>query len=280
MGLTEPLSDGVSAGPMVAKLTDPLEAVDGLLERTQTFRDHVQSSGGSIEDGALGNLYDPILRKVKKWGLLSELVFFGAGSAIKVNSGSIPKLYDGSGNENDPTQSNTSNQPTLQKDSIGGRWGGDYDGSNDFLHTDLSSAVSRPHTLISVVKADVAENIQATQYHSDPTSANSDIFYMNNTNYRLWGGGSGISGIPSDKNPHLLSGWLDGSGNGKFWVDGTSQGTGSSLGSYSASGVTLSRKDYFWNGEKVLDILFGPVQLSESQISELEKIINNYYLIY
>ena len=276
----------VTRSPFRSPVRGPTQSPFGagrLLERTRTFRDRVKNEGGSIEDDCLKGLYDPILRTVKDWGLLPDLVFFGSASAVEINSGSIPRLFDASGNEYDPTQNDTAKQPALKKDSIGGHWGGDYDGSGDLLHTDLPSAVSRPHTLLSVMQTDETsgDNRWATQYNDNTTGGGSPIYFKYSGEFQLWGGSNSISGQTTDKNPHLLSGWLDGSGNGKFWIDGTSQGTGSSLGQNDAKGVTLAEGDSDpWDGIKTIDILFGPVQLLESQISELEKIINDYYSIY
>ena len=141
MALTEPLSDGITAGPMVAKLTDPLGAAR-LLGRTQTFRDRVESNGGSIEDDSLEDLYDPILRAIKGFsGVgLSDLVLFVSASAVEINSGSIPTIFDASGNENDAIQTTTANQPTLDKNGIGGRWTADFDGLGDWSYVSFSSA--------------------------------------------------------------------------------------------------------------------------------------------
>jgi hypothetical protein len=137
MALTEPISDRISAGPMVAKLTDPLGVSEELLARTQTFRDRVKAGGGSIEDGALESLYDPILRAIKGFtGVgLSDLVFFGAGSAVENNSGSIPALFDASGNENDVTQSDTAKQPT--EGTYNGRASALYDITDDVLSASI-----------------------------------------------------------------------------------------------------------------------------------------------
>jgi hypothetical protein len=91
----------------------------------------VKNNGGSIEDNCLEGLYDPILRKIKNWGLLSDLVLFVFASAVENNSGSIPTIFDASGNERDFPQTDTAKQPALDKNSIGGRWGAGFDETDD-----------------------------------------------------------------------------------------------------------------------------------------------------
>jgi len=107
----------------------------------QQERDRIQSSGGSIEDGALEGLYDPILRAIKGFsGVgLSDLVFFGSASAVEINSGSMATLFDASGNENDAIQATVVEQPMFDRNGIGGRWTADFDGSGDWMYVTFSS---------------------------------------------------------------------------------------------------------------------------------------------
>jgi hypothetical protein len=104
----------------------------------------VKNRSGSLEDDCLEGLYDPILRTVKGFsGVgLSDLVLLVSASAVEVNSGSIPKLFDASGDENDAVQTTTADQPTLDKNSIGGRWGMNFDGGDDQMISNNSFATS------------------------------------------------------------------------------------------------------------------------------------------
>jgi hypothetical protein len=292
MGLTEPISDGISAGPMAAGLTDPLGGAR-LLGRTQTFRDRVQSSGGSIEDEALDNLYDPILRKIKDWGLLSDLVFFGAGSAVENNSGSIATIFDASGNEHDAIQTTTASQPTLDKSGIGGRWTADFDG-NDWMYVSFSSTADA-RTFFCVAEYDSFPhgNTGLWGYQS---SARDWQQFVNKNNKDLWGRFYQKDGTKtdfSDSNGPALS------ANTPFHTvqraDGASTVTqrqnGSQVESISYDG-TIRDLDHLmlgnhnndfsyaqgWDGGIPLWISFE-THLSDDQVSEIEKIYTDFYSI-
>jgi hypothetical protein len=160
MGLIEPISDGINASPIAQKLTSPLGVADGgenggsnLLTRTQHFRDRVKGENGVIEDGSLENLYDRMFRTVKGFsGVgLSDLKFFMADSALENNSGSIPKIFDASGGEHDAVQNDTAKQAVLDKNSIGGRWGAYYGGSDDSMSVPTNPlTLTSPFTIVSL----------------------------------------------------------------------------------------------------------------------------------
>jgi hypothetical protein len=239
MGLTEQISDGISAGPIAQKLTDPLGGAR-LLQRTQTFRDRVQAGGGSIEDGALEGLYDPILRAIKGFSgvSLSDLVFFGSGSAVEVNSGSIVTLFDASGNENDADQINTGHQPTLDKNSIGGRWGASGDGSDDTMTTGRDMSISEPITEIAVgtMPNDGAVLMAGSGKNNTLLIFNNE----NNSKWAIYNGATRSSGGTSDSNAHAFSAVFKSTDT--FRVDKT-QVASKDVGSYDASGFRLLSND-------------------------------------
>jgi len=293
MALTEPLSNGISTGPMVAKLTDPLGGAR-LLARTQTFRDRVQANGGSIEDGSLENLYDPILRKVKDWGLLSELVYFGAVSAVEVNSGSITTIFDGSGDENDAIQTTTADQPTLNKSGIGGRWTADLDGSDDWMYATFSSTADA-RTFFCVAEYDSLpyNNVGLWGYQS---SARDWQQFVDKNNKDLWC--RFYQGDGTQKNFERSNGPAL-SANTTFHTvqraDGVSTSTqrqnGSQVDSISYDGTIEdldnlmlgNQNDSFtysegWDGGIPLWISFE-THLSDAQVQEIEKIYTDFYSI-
>jgi len=278
MALTEPLSDGISAGPMAEKLTAPLGAAR-LLERTQTFRDRVKAGGGSIEDGSLENLYDPILRAVKDWGLLSELVFFGSGSAVEINSGSIPTIFDASGNEYDAIQTDTAKQAALDKNSVGGRWGAGFDGADDRYNVpDVGGSVL---TSISVI-AEAADGRFLTYdksgtYHSQRTSSG--------VKASIGSGGDLMSFSPSSlSDVRIVSSFVDPNGTAVLRVDGDKKDSGVAdentvIGSnYNHIGESRAKGSHPYDGQLLLHI--GMLnRYSEQNVNELESHIEGYYSI-
>ena len=277
MGLTEPLSDGISAGPMMAKLTDPLGA--RLLERTRTFRDRVQESGGSIENGSLENLYDPILRKVKEWGLLSDLVFFGAASAVETNSGSIATLFDASGNENDATQSDSAKQPTDTTDSeFGGRAVALSDGSDDILTSSLSSH-TQPTTHLTLVRTD---DPNTNDQRTISTTGGGDTtpyqtININNGDWVAFAGSQLRDGSPGSS-PVILSSRFDGT-DSIIWRDGTNEVTGDAgtydIGSQLAL-LNLPGRTEVFNGPSAMGLVIA-AKLTDHQLSEIESTLTSYY---
>jgi hypothetical protein len=275
MGLTGALSDGISAGPMAAKLIDPLGGAR-LLERTRTFRDRVKAGGGSIEDGALENLYDPILRKVKEWGLLSDLVFFGAASAVEINSGSIPTIFGASGNENDATQSDTAKQPT--KETVNGRIAATGDGSDDILLTqnDIGISGSENREMIVVggqgqYLAQWGESSQGSAFGIDLRSY--DTYYYHWSNDII--GSSSIDG-----NQHLYE-FQHKDGVSEGWLDEISQGTLSLTPTTTADPLSLIGRDFsdntgFGSG-KLQCVLVISAALTNPQKTEIRDILNSYY---
>jgi len=187
----------------------PKGSSSALLKRTKTFRDRVESSGGLIEDGALEGLYDPVLKTIKGFsGVgLSDLVFFGAASAVEVNSGSIPTIFDASGEENDAAQSTTSKQFTRKTDAIGGRVGAEVDESDDLM--DSPASATQPTTHIFVAKTpNGADGSQ--DYVFDGTS-NRQLFYGSNTDQQTFQAGNPLEFTFSDTNVRAGAVLFDGS---------------------------------------------------------------------
>jgi len=292
MGLTEPISDGISAGPMVAKLTDPLGIEDegsGLLGRTQAFRDRVKAENGIIEGGSLENLYDPILRAFKGFsGVgLSDLPFFGSGSAVKINSGAIPMLFDSSGGENDATQSDTAKQPTDAL--IGSKVALYFDGSDDIL--------TIPFQLITGSQNPTIFIVLKTQHTSDKKiveaagtgGINSDDAETAtpSTEYgiRVTGGNEVYNTSPSGSKELLTL-----RQNGPDVIDFQAWVNGSELSVSSSSNITTDyesgSKSWIggWSGGpqfdgKIGSYLVTSVPLSNTNKSKIESILQDYYSI-
>jgi len=300
MGLTEPLSDGISAGPMVAKLTDPLGVENGgsgLLGRTQAFRDRVKSENGIIEGSSLENLFDPILQAIKNFsGVgLSDLVFFGSGSAVDNNSGAIPTIFDASGNENDAIQTTTAEQPTLDKNGIGGRWTADFDGSDDWMYVSFSSTADA-RTFFCVAEYDSLSHQPNPGLWGYQSSGRDWQQFVSQNSEDLWAWlyqEDGTKITFSDSNGPALS------ANTPFHTvqraDGSSTATqrqnGSQVESISYDG-TIRDLDHLmlgnqWSSFTDNDIWDGGIplwvsletHLSDAQVSEIEKIYTDYYSI-
>jgi len=251
---------------MVAKLTDPLGGAR-FLGRTQTFRDRVQASGGSIQDGALEDLYDPIVRAIKGFSgvSLSDLVFFGSGSAVKINSGSIPTIFDASGNEYDATQTDTAKQLALDKDGIGGRWEASGDGSDDVMNTPVNLGSTGTVIVVGAVSGSGAAIIGQPYIFEDSGS------------WAIYNG-STITGGSHDTDAHDFAARFDGSGS-RLRVDGTEVLSGDAGGGLAKS-IKLMNSPYNGrpNGEAgALWVVFGGVTLTTDQENSLRTITKDYY---
>jgi hypothetical protein len=286
MALTEPLSDGISAGPMAAGLTDPLGGAR-LLERTQTFRDRVQSSNGSIEDGALEGLYDPILRAIKGFsGVgLSDLVFFGSASAVEINSGSIPTIFDASGNENDVTQSDTSKQPT--EGTYNGRASALYDITDDVLSASIGDLPDQG-TII------VAADSELGKYEgwidlSDGTSTNTGLLLFGNDvddlKGRVRSGGSNVDATGAKSGGKVtVSAIYDASSSRLELIEnGSVLGTAApgtldnTISELRYGGLVGFSDQYAARGDGLPAALVLSTALSGSEHSKLRRIMADYY---
>jgi hypothetical protein len=276
MGLTEPLSEGISAGPMVAKLTDPLGGAR-LLGRTRTFRDRVGSNGGSIEDGALKGLYDPIIRAIEDFSGagLSDLVLFVSASMIENNSGSIPKIFDASGNEYDAIQTTTANQPTLDKNSIGGRWGMDFDGSGDEMISN-NSFTTNPATHFWVASLNTSPShehiVDGRQTNVTDTR---QIVRTGNGDWNIYDS-DGLFDGTADQNDHIFEAVFDGA-NSELIIDGTSVAQGDAgTGTLEDMTIGSKRGGAHWNGLINEGIVLDS-KLSANQRSKIRSHIQNWY---
>jgi len=277
---------------MVAKVTDPLGVEDeglGLLTRTKTFRDRVQAGGGSIEDGSLENLYDPILRAIKGFSGVgpSDLVLFVSASAVENNSGSIPTLFDASGGENDATQTDTAKQPTLKKDGIGGRWEANGDGNDDRLRipSEVADAFESGSkgTVMSVVRYKSPSNYEhvfslddGAPYWLIRCNSIGDITtFVDDGSTRK----KAIGSNPSFPATLVHSGRYNGSE-----IVVRENGVQTGLRSASLGDSTYTGKEYLMSrdsgnrlkGAFACTIAFG-TPLSDTQLSEIEDKANTYY---
>jgi len=207
-----------------SSLQFPAYAGAGLLKRTRVFRDRVLGNGGSIEEGALGGLYDPILRKVKEWGLLGDLVFFGAASAVENNSGSIPTIFDASGNEYDATQSDTAKQPALDKNSVGGRWGAGFDGADDDARAPTNPlTLTNPFTVVSLWRSnDTTVNTNAWAVEDSSDTEFLGCGHRQSKDLKLFTNGEtpGSGSTLSTDTPYIVSVVWDGT-DFNIYLDGT-----------------------------------------------------------
>jgi hypothetical protein len=276
MALTEPLTDGISAGPMVAKLTDPLGASDGLLARTKTFRGRVKGENGSLEDDCLEGLYDPILRTVKGFsGVgLSDLVFFGAGSAVEINSGSIPKIFDASGDEHDATQTDTAKQPALDTNGIGGRYVGKFDGSEDVLSAS-NVYDGYPATILAVSHLNGVSSTNPIH-----TSSNNAMLLRakDTPEWEAYSGSSITSGSPSEGD--FYTSVVFDAPSSVLRVSGSEVVSGNTEGSKTPGrldiGADIAGWQAFLNGSIGAMVVFRAA-LSTSQVTDLENNLTEYY---
>jgi len=251
---------------------------EALLARTRTFRDRVKGEGGSIEDDCLEGLYDPILRTVKGFsGVgLSDLVFFGSGSAVETNSGSIPTLFDASGNEYDAIQTTTADHPTVDKNSIGGRWGLNFDGSGDELISNNSFTTS-PATHFWVASLNTSSNKE--HIVDGKKSNNSDtrqIVRSYGSNWSIYNG-NGISGGTADQNDHIFEAVFDGA-NSEIIIDGTSVAQGDAgIGTLEDMTIGSNRGGgAYWKGLINEGLIFD-AKLSSNQRSKIRSHIQDWY---
>ena len=253
----------------------------GLLQETKTFRDRVKGENGSIEDDSLEDLYDPILRTVKDFsGVgLSDLAPFVSASAIENNSGSIPKFFDASGNEYDATQTDTTKQAALDKNSVGGRWGAVLDGADDLYNVpDVGGSVLTSITVI----AEAADGRFLTYdksgtYHSQRAQSTVDAQIGKN--------GDVMSFSPSSlSDVRIVSSFVDTNGNGILRVDGDKKDSGVADennvvdGNNNVIGSNRGEASASFDGKVLLHI--GMLSRnSEQNVNELESHIEDYYSI-
>jgi hypothetical protein len=277
MGLTEPLSDGISAGPMVAKLTDPLGASEELLARTKTFRHRVKGENGSIEDDSMEGLYDPILRTVKGFsGVgLSDLVLFVSASAVEINSGSIPTLFDASGNEYDAIQTTTADQPTLDKNSIGGRWGAVLDGGDDQMISNNSFATS-PATHFWVASLNTSPSTEAiVDGNVNNTNSTRQIIRSLSSDWQVYDTDLLTDGT-ADQNDHIFEAVFDGASS-ELIIDGKSVVQGNAGdGTFKDMTIGSNRGGGYWKGLINEGIVLDS-KLSANQRSKIRSHIQDWY---
>jgi len=253
----------------------PTGVQKGLIERTRTFRDRVQSSNGSIEDRALEGLYDPILRAVKDWGLLDDLMFFGAASAIENNSGSIATLFDASGKEHDADQIIIAHQPTLDKNSIGGRWGMNFDGSGDEMISNNSFTTS-PATHFWVASLNTSSSrkhiVDGSQTNVNDTR---QIVRTRDGNWNIYDSGGLFDGT-ADQNDHIFEAVFDGA-NSELIIDGTSVAQGDAgTGTLEDMTIGSKRGEAHWNG-LINEGITLDSKLSANQRSKIRSHIQDWY---
>jgi hypothetical protein len=241
----------------------------------------VKGEGGSLEDDCLEGLYDPILRTVKGFsGVgLSDLVFFASGSAVEVNSGSIPTLFDASGNERDFSQTTTSAQPTLDRNSVGGRWSAVFDGSDDYLtSSNLASPSWREGTVLIVGTRNTSN--KACPYSGDLDTL--DYWYLERPSepdtYIHTDSSSLRWADVVDQTPHVRVGRMG--SNALIRIDGTDRSSGTMDndmgGTHDIGRRRVTTNKVYWEGP-ITTIVSFDAYLTTGQIADLEPIVNDYY---
>lgn len=259
----------------------PTSLGEQLLPQTTQERDRILADGGTIEDGLLTGLVDPVLRTLDEAGQLSDLFFFGTAGAREVVSGSVATLYDFSGDANDATQGTSSNRPSDNTSSnFGGHVVANFDGTDDKMSTPIVGPYAQPYTVITV--AQVPTDDGASHPLTDGLNGARSIVVIvrfDNTDQLHFHGGQGKYRLPST-DPHYWVGRADGA-NSELWEDGSSLGVqdaggndfeGLHIGSNLPAGGTL-HGNILWASNIVVtaDITGGNVQ------SEIESIISSYY---
>jgi len=126
--------------PLPRNLLDDPESFDpdttawqefDLADPIQAEKDRAQAGGAIIEDGVYFNLIDPLYDVLDGAGVWSNVVGFYVAGVRDVVSGSVSKLYDQSGGQNDATQGTSSKRPT--DSTLNSRAAASFDGSDDFL---------------------------------------------------------------------------------------------------------------------------------------------------
>jgi hypothetical protein len=134
----------------------------------------VSSNGGTIENGALEGLYDPVIAEAKSAGWYSDLLFFGAASAVENVSGSVATIFDASGDQNDGTQDASASRPTIQSSGIGSRQSASFDGSDDYMVlnniSDVFDGEGKPFTFLMVLESQDRSGWVFSVSNSDDTS--------------------------------------------------------------------------------------------------------------
>jgi hypothetical protein len=246
-----------------------------LLQETQDFETRVQGDNGVIEDSSLENLYDEILRAIKGFSdvSLSDLVLFLAASAVKDNSGSIPKLYDASGDENDAIQSDSAKQHTKEtRSDFGGRWVAAGDGSDDILPVTSGAGLTQPCTILSVYRDGGGD--YARVIDDQGTSSGKRIILGQNGSYipRLYAGSEINTGTNRSGEVVVQAGRADGSNSLVMTRQNTATGD---PGTNNLGEITVFPSDtrpiY---GGTLIAINAG---LTQTQINDLFAILASYY---
>jgi hypothetical protein len=252
---------------------------EAILARTRTFRDRVKNESGEIEEESLEGLYDPILKTTKGFsGVgLSDLVLFVSASAIENNAGSIPKLFDASGNENDATQSDTAKQPALDKNSIGGRWGASFDGGDDEMvnKNSLATSPSTHFWTASLNKTPDVEHLVDGNQNNSLSTRQIVRVAGSNDKWGIYNGKNLLDGA-ADQNNHIFEVVFDGKSS-EFIIDGTSVAQGDAEnGRLEDLTIGSRRGGSYWNGLVNEGIIFD-AKLSSNQRSTIRNHIQDWY---
>lgn len=191
---------------MIARARPPTGG--GLAAPIQAEKDRAKSGGATIEDGVYTGLIQPVYDVFDGAGVWSDVVFFGVAGVRDVLSGSVSKLYDQSGNQNDVTQSTSSQRPTdTTNATFGGRVVSDFDGTDDEITTNITDR-QLPKTRLVHFSTDNATKFQ-------------DVFAGKNNGGNLgvdssgsffcFGGVKLLGGAVSKNTAYTLAGKFDGS---------------------------------------------------------------------
>jgi hypothetical protein len=125
---------------------------DVLAPAIHAEQDRAQAGGATIESGVYTDLIQPVYDVLDGAGEWSNVVFFGVAGVRDVASGSVSKMYDQSGGQNDASQSTSSKRPTDTTDAdFSGHAVSSFDASDDALDTGLS--LRQDLTILAGVKA-------------------------------------------------------------------------------------------------------------------------------
>jgi hypothetical protein len=245
----------------------------------QAEKDRAEAGGAIIENGVYIDLIQPVYNVLDGAGEWSNVVFFGVAGVRDVVSGSVSKLYDQSGNQEDATQATSSQRPTDDTSSVlGGRVVIAPDGSDDVLEA-TTNASSVPFTNIVVFSTSVLVPSGGSSDHPFATAGNDagNMFHNNANQFGVYSRSVVSGGTISTDTRYNFIARLDGA-NSDIRVNGTQVASGDP-GTATPSNLYIGAKDNATNG---LNGVIGAAlqvdsKLANSVLADLNTAFNSWF---
>lgn len=256
-----------------------------LLQQTIDERDRIENDGGTINNGLVENLIDPVLKDLDDAGQLSSVSFLGAAGAREVASGSMATIYDWSGNSDDATQASSSQRFTDSTSAdFAGKVVGDADGTDDFLSVQGPETAFEDFTWSSIAVGEYATSNFEPLFTSGDLRA---IVRTNNSNgveTRIDDGSTSVNPTSTNSTiplPVIHSSVADAGDVTNRFNGGNETSASGTLSTTAATRLELgARSGTTYLGGVFTALILIDAAISDSLLSSLETTVNDYYSVY